>query len=725
SARDDAEAGAPPEPELIVALQRFLSRLRGVLPYKLRWLLALSVSRLADDEIALEREREDLLGELNLRGLTVQNLESLVSGLLSRRGALRSPDSPLPTRSGVASTRWASDDSAGQGEKWARAWPPDALTEWITALSQTINPQSRGRDSIQFYVALGEMLLTLGRQWGQKHLPIDRLMDMLQHERSLLLGPIVRTHLREFDVSNPPDEAQRLDALAQFMRVPDDDSMPNNVQQPRRFADFSPELRTRIARYVVLIGQRWISPRVRDQWREVLADDPGDLMLDLMCEQPRHWFALLGYTFITDDLLPRIEAMAADVRSMKPVAQAQLLRVMNEAAAVCLQRNLPQLLADDLPLTPSAGDEAAARLLRAFEQMCPRLFWERDAERLGPELARLEFLDAPSLQFAWRDPTGPSDWRWLQGFVHLQLASAARLCRRDERTAALELIEELVEAWRKTYPPDDKGFSLAARSHVKWLVRGVLEVVPLIGNRSAGVRLINTCIEHGRSSDTYTRAELYSAAARALALLGERGEAEATLTRILQAVDESVTDDLLMFEVVEQVVTSALELLEPAAFRKQIARTARMLASRHFSGTAGAFYRKQLLLHIHFAEWSLDSDIETVPRLRPFGKKKGREPEDLTGLDDSGVRDHALYWARQYLTARAYEKDETVAGWFRSVQDFIGRNKENIGALARDQLHALTDHFLGEAAAEHKALHDFRRQEETLIRNRIAWERLT
>ena len=730
SARDDLEAGATPEPELVIALQRFLGRLRGVLPYKLRWLLALSVSRLADDDIALEREREDLLGELNLRGLTVQNLESLVSALLSRRGALRSPAAAQsPGRAGVASTRWASDEMAGPGEKWARAWPPEALTEWVTVISQTTNPNpesptNRGRDSTVFYIALGEMLLTVGRHWGQKHLPLDRLHEMLGRERSMLLGPLVRTHLREFDGTQPPEESERLNALQQFLSVPEDDGASSS--QPRRFADFSPDLRTRIARYVVLLSQRWVSPAVRDLWRQMLADETDDTMLDLVCEQPRHWFSLLGYGFITDEFLPRAEAMAEDVRSMKPIAQAQLLRVMNEAASVCLQRNLPQLLSDDLPLTPVAGDEAASRLLAAFEIVAPKLFWERDADRLGPELARLEFLDAPALQFAWRDPKGPSDWRWLQGFARLQLSSVARLCRRDERNAALEMVEVLVDAWRRTYPPDDKGFSLAARSHVKWLVRGVLDVLPLIGNRSAGVRLINICLEHGRSSDTYTRSELYSAAARALALLGERSEAEATLTRILQAVDESVADDLLMFEVVEQVVTAALELLEPAVFRRQIARVARLLASRHFHGSAGAFYRKQLMLHINFMEWSLDSDIDSVPRLKPFNRKKGREDdEDMSGLDEAGVRDHALYWARQYLQARAYERDDTVSGWFRAVQDFIGRNKENIGALARDQLQALTDHFLGEAAAEHKALHDFRRQEETLIRNRIAWERLS
>src|SRR5690606_38061479 len=117
------------------------------------------------------------------------------------------------------------------------------------------------------------------------------------------------------------------------------------------------------------------------------------------------------------------------------------------------------------------------------------------------------------------------------------------------------ILDALVSAWRTTYPQfDDRDFVPAARNHVKWLIRGVLDTVPLAGNRTAGVRLINTCLEHGATADAYTRSEMYTAAARALALLGERDEAGNLLGRILTSADQTLgNDDLLLYEVLEQV----------------------------------------------------------------------------------------------------------------------------------------------------------------------------
>lgn len=691
------------DPETVIRLQRLFSRLRGVMPFKLRWLIGAGIARLGNDEVGLEREREDLLGELNVHGLAMLNIEPMVNALLGL-GASKASGDALRGSTGGA-TRWAADDSGEPGSTVTRAWPAKALKSWVETLEQ-FTPAGRGHSNVGFVLAVGEMLLTISRQWGRKHLPLAAVQKLVERGEQPLLGAIVRTHLAEFRHDDEPSDDRRIEALTKLAEVIESDDA--------EFMRLPPDQRTRIANYIALLGQRWASPVVRKFWQEFVSEASIEVVTDLIGCVPKPWFALLGQHFVTQQFLKRLEAESRNVVRFlaRPVS---LLHLLDELKGMMRGRDLPPLLADDLPLPAVVAEEAARQIDALFATIAPRVQWQSQVKDLAPVLARLEHLNAPKLDFKWSEPRDQTDWRWLQSQSPLFIARASQLAIRGDRQASLALIEQLVTAWREKYPQLDQ-IPAAVRSNFKWFIDGVLTVVPLIGNRIAGARLIKACLDHGRSGDVRTQSALYSAAARALALLGERSEAESMLAALLVAADESVSQqDIELFEVLEQVMNAGLELLTPETFRDKILRPVRTMVQKHFRGKAGTSYRLQLNMLISFTEWSLAPNDQSVPML------KAKKDSDLPEGDRLPI---ALHWATTYLRCRAYEQEHAILKYFSTLHEFIGPANNGFSSVARTYMQALTDHFLGDASSEHKALHDFRRLEEILIRNRVAWEQL-
>ncbi len=734
-----AHAGGA-EPQLLLKVQQVLGQVRASLPYKVRWLLASRLAALVGDEVALEREREDLLGELNVRGISRGNLLPLVRRLLRRARASRSAgdETGSVTAGGEElpehPTHVPLDVEAGPAyERATMEWPPAALKTWVRVLQRiTTMIRHTGHGEAPVLMPFAEMLLTVSRDAG-KQLPLAALRSHVEHSRAQMLKGVLREHLADFDAERQPSEKQRRDALHQFAEG-------SATSEPAAaaavggatdtFTELPAELRERISTYLVLVSLRWAHPAVREFWTRYMRAQSLSTTLTMIAASeaaPLRWLTVLGQEFLFEELLPKMEEALAGYKQLSEPEKARLLLVLDELARIFERRDLPAYLRQDSALSATRAQDGRRRVQEVAERVCKKVRWLKDkdaADRYVPVLKRLSTLDAEALTRldAAATPSGERDTQWLDVTARMKVARAHHLCALGRRHDALELIQEVHTAWRNTYTQSRSPLPRHVRISLGWLLEHLLSTVPLTGNRTLGVRIIEDCVRDARQvNDARYSAQVLSTATRSLAQLGAHDDSQIQLRTILATAREQLAGNpSLLFEILERVVSAGLELLSAKRLEEQILAPLRqwLQSEAAFDGTDGTFYRVKTAILIRFAEWSLSPSERVIPALNALLTETVRE--DLLGDDPL---DLAVYWAEWFLKVHAYEWEESIITYFETIDELVQRQQDNRPqaghGAALQYLRKLTDHFIGNVAVEDRSIREFCRREESLIRDRV------
>lgn len=770
--------GASATPTRVVRVARLFQRMRARMPMMARWHCAVDLAALTADEVMLEREREALLGELNTRGLSPADVAPFLARLLTGPG-VRAADGPAELNAGGAATI-APADTVTPGVPPTRRLESDIAMLWMRQARQIgVQHKDVGMIEPAFFLGVAEELVLLSPEYTRTVLPAGIAKSWASRTATrggLALRDLLNAHASELAGRSAPAELEQ-ERVSAFARVWDLMLTPQQGK-PSSLREMSEELRDRFSRYLALASLRWASSAVREFWRERIAADLG-IGLQLMNRQPSLWMLLLGVRFVGERVLAELEQFADDKGALPMAAGtvAQVVTILETLAGVRVDasgrtpsaaaRTLTDGLPGDAPLSIVERNELANRAQACFERLRARVPWEREVEVLGPVLDGLAHLDAnaEACGVTWRAPMNSRDHQWLRvrgPFWCAQIAHAARRASltgdAELRERAAAMLTRLNEAWVRTFGREklfgkDAGVvSPAVRTVLRWFVRRVLEVTPLLGNPQLGHEVVDLALREC-PTDAYSVTEVTGMAARALALLGDRVGASRLLERILELAAAQVGAEAGaggsqgVYTLVKDLIPAALHLLPIEQARTFILNRVAALLPTHFRDTGGAYFGPATRVMLDFAEAQLLAGPGHAPHLaKPakrdtalfiigaisrereaaaasFARARNNDPADPTTPADR--RDLAILWSKLFLQARGYEGAGSLMPYFTEPDQFCrvgSQDQTGMGHLAHEQLRLLADHFLSQAGTERQALVEYRAREEARLRDRIAAE---